>query len=82
MHTMRRLWRLFVAAHIATGVRANLFTDLLAKPGRQTISGVGAIADQYNRLADYTRGRIEDERRRLGASTEAVGGAEAAQHSP
>ena len=51
----------YVAAHIRTGIRINLFTGLLAKSGRQSGEPGKALDQQYRALAVYTRSRIAEE---------------------
>lgn len=55
----------YVAAHIRTGIRINLFTGLLAKSGRQSGEPGKALDQQYRELAVYTRQRIAEEQMRL-----------------
>lgn len=57
--------RAYVAAHIRTGIRINLFTGLLAKSGRQSGEPGKALDAQYRELAVYTRLRIAEEQSRL-----------------
>ncbi|WP_340117718.1 hypothetical protein [Pelagibius sp. 7325] len=56
----------FLAAHMTSSIRLNLFTDLLGKGGRQTMDDGLSREDQYAELARYTRRRIAEERARLG----------------
>jgi hypothetical protein len=61
----------YLAAHIATGIRVNLFTGLLGKGGRETISGQASIEEQYAGLARYACCRINEEFLRLNKTTQA-----------
>ncbi len=60
----------YVAAHIRTGIRVNLFTGLLAKSGRQAGEASKPLAEQYAALAGYTRQRVEEAVARLARSGE------------
>jgi hypothetical protein len=60
----------YLAAHIATGIRVNLFTGLLGKGGRETISSQASIDEQYAGLARYTCNRINEEFLRLKKPTQ------------
>jgi hypothetical protein len=51
----------FLAAHIRTGIRLNLYTGLLGKGGRETVSMDNTMEQQYAELARYTRRRIAEE---------------------
>jgi hypothetical protein len=51
----------FLAAHIATGIRANLFTELLGKGGRETVAMKQNVESQYANLACYIRKRVREE---------------------
>jgi hypothetical protein len=55
----------YVAAHIRTGIRVNLFTGLLGKSGRQVGEAGKPLAEQYAALASYTRQRVVEETARL-----------------
>ena len=57
--------RSYVAAHIRTGIRVNLFTGLLAKSGRQSGELGKPLDEQYRDLAVYTRQRIAEEQGQL-----------------
>lgn len=58
----------FLAAHIATGIRANLFTELLGKGGRETVAMKQNVESQYANLAYYIRQRVREEIERHQAS--------------
>ena len=51
----------YVAAHIRGSAKANLFTGLLGKSGRNTLSGTATLDEQYAGLARYTIERIRQE---------------------
>lgn len=55
----------YLAAHAATGIRLNLFTELLGKGGRETMAMNADIDQQYASLAAYTRQRVAEESARL-----------------
>lgn len=55
----------FLAAHIRTGIRLNLFTELLGKGGRQAGDTSQSLEQQYTELARYSRQRIIEELQRL-----------------
>lgn len=55
----------FIAAHVATGIPLNLYTELLGKGGRET-HGMGRTVDeQYGDLAQYLKRRVAEETQRL-----------------
>lgn len=58
----------FIAAHVRTGIRLNLFTGLLSKGGRETGDMDTSIQEQYASLARYARTRIAEETARLNGS--------------
>lgn len=51
----------YIAAHIRTGIRLNLFTGLLSKGGREAGDMKTPIREQYALLARYTRERVAEE---------------------
>lgn len=51
----------YLAAHVRTGIRINLFTGLLAKSGRQVGEAGLSLSQQYEALAWHTRERIAQE---------------------
>jgi len=55
----------FLAAHISTGIRINLFTGLLGKGGRQAGDETVSLDTQYVDLATYTRLRVAEEIARI-----------------
>jgi hypothetical protein len=57
-------WALYsyIAAHIESSVRVNLFTGLLGKSGRVSADTEYTIDQQYKRLANYTLERIREEK--------------------
>lgn len=62
----------YIAAHIRTGIRVNLFTGLLGKGGRQAGDNAETIDQQYVKLAIHVTERIAEERRRLAAAAMAT----------
>ena len=57
----------YVAAHMETGIRANLFTQLLGKSGRKTQEIEKTITQQYDEIAAYLESRVAEEKTRLQA---------------
>lgn len=55
----------YLAAHIKTGIRINLFTELLQKGGRTGGQSGLSLQKQYASLAIYLRCRIKEEQARL-----------------
>ncbi len=55
----------YIAAHMESSVRVNLFTGLLGKNGRESSDSVSSLDDQYKQLARYTLTRIAEEQSRL-----------------
>ena len=58
-------WAVFcyIAAHIESSIKVNLFTDLLGKGGRERTDKTSSLAEQYKRLATYTLERISEEQK-------------------
>ena len=55
----------YIAAHIRCGVKINLFTQLLAKPGRTAIALEETLDEQYKILSNHTIYRINEEIKKL-----------------
>ena len=51
----------YVAAHIRSSIKVNLFTGLLAKSGRHSGASDKSLTEQYADLAEYTRQRVKEE---------------------
>jgi hypothetical protein len=51
----------YVAAHIRSSIKINLFTGLLAKSGRHPGASDKSLTEQYADLAEYTRQRVNEE---------------------
>jgi hypothetical protein len=51
----------YVAAHIRSSIKVNLFTGLLAKSGRHSGASDKSLVEQYADLAEYTRQRVNEE---------------------
>ncbi|WP_119166695.1 capsular polysaccharide export protein, LipB/KpsS family [Algihabitans albus] len=58
----------YIGAHVSTGVRANLFTELLGKGEREAMNTGGTVEEQYGRLAEEACRRIGEERTRLASA--------------
>ena len=52
----------YIAAHIESSLRINLFTDLLGKSGRVRADMSSSLEEQYGHLAKYTLARIREEK--------------------
>ena len=53
----------YIAAHIESSIKINLFTDLLGKGGRERPENRPLLDEQYKKLARYTLDRIFEEQK-------------------